>query len=259
MQVTTEHQHDERACVLRLDGEIDIGTSPDVRSAMESAVNRGCVNVVLDLAKVDYADSSALSLIVWIDHILEPRGGRLVLAGATRNVARVLELSGLVGIAPTVTAAASAEDALAGLELPASEEAPLWTQVMTVNADNSSLADVRTAICDVLEPLGLPEATMFDIRVAAGEALSNAFRHGSPAGKEDTVTVDVRVHPDRIVLIVTDQGVGFDGEPATEHDPYAASGRGVTFMRALMDRVEFCRLPEGGTAVVLTKHVGAAV
>ena len=258
MHITTTRQHDARVCVLRPQGDIDMGTSPELRVALETAVKSGCINVVLDLAEVDYADSSALSLIVWMDHLLAPRGGKLVLAGATRNVARVLELSGLVGIAPTVTSAADAADALVGLELTVVEEEPLWTRTMVVSAEPSSLASVRGAVCDALEPLGLSEATTFDIRVAVGEALSNAFRHGSPGGGRDTVTVEIRAHADRVVLIVADRGGGYDGQSDAGRDPYAASGRGVMFMRALMDRVEFRRLPEGGTAVTLVKHIGVA-
>jgi anti-sigma regulatory factor (Ser/Thr protein kinase) len=59
-----------------------------------------------------------------------------------------------------------------------------------------------------------------------------------------------------VVLVVLDKGEGFDGEAASDGDPYASSGRGVMFMRALMDHVVFERQPGGGTAVTLVKHLG---
>lgn len=256
MKIVTEHGRDARACVVRLHGDVDMASSPDVRAALEAAVNRGCANIVLDLADVVYADSTALGLIVWMDRILEPKGGRLVLAGATRNVARVLELSGLVDVAPTVSAASSALDAMAGLELPDAEDEPLWARSIELSADSASLAAIRNEVCDVLEPMHMSEAAMFDIRVAVGEAVANAIRHGSPAGENDRVVVEVAAFPDRIVLVVRDRGQGYDGSPSVTGDPYAPSGRGVMFMRALMDRVDFARLPGGGTAVTLVKHVG---
>lgn len=259
MRVTVEHERDARICVVRLEGDIDISTEGDVRRALESAVNRGCTNVVLDLSGVDYADSSALGIIVWMNRVLEPKGGRLVLAGATKNVARVLELSGLLGVAPTVTAAPSADEALAGLELPPASERPSWTRHLAMRADTASMGEARAEVCEVLEPLHLDEATLFDVRVALGEALSNAIRHGSPGGGADTVDVDVSVYADRIVLVVSDTGAGFDGQVGEGSDPYAASGRGVMFMRALMDRVEFSRLPQGGTSVTLVKHIDRRV
>lgn len=254
MRIVTEHQHDERVCVMRVHGEIDMVSAPDVRLALEAAVNRGCVHVVMDLARVSYVDSSALGLIVWADRMLEPRGGRLVLAGAGRDVSRVLELSGLVGSAPTLAATADVSEAVVGLELPPVPDTTLWTRVLSFPARAESLASARAEVSEVLRPLALPESTMFDVRVAVGEALSNAIRHGSPQGGGDTVTVDVLAHRDRVVITVTDRGEGFDGTSASGEDVYAASGRGVMFMRALMDHVDFERLPGGGTAVTMVKH-----
>jgi anti-anti-sigma factor len=258
MEIVTEHGHDARVCVMRLRGDVDMASSADVRAALEAAVNRGCVNVVLDLAGVAYADSTALGLIVWISRILEPKGGRLVLAGATRNVARVLELSGLLDVAPAISAASSAREAVAGLELPETPEEPLWARSIELPADSASLGAIRNEVCEVLEPMHMSEAAMFDVRVAVGEAVANAIRHGSPAGERDRVVVEVAAYPDRVVLVVRDRGGGFDGEPSSAGDLYAPSGRGVMFMRALMDRVDFAKMPGGGTAVTLVKHVGHA-
>lgn len=256
MKILTEHENAARVCVVRVQGEIDMITATELGMALESVIHRGCTNLVLDLEKVTYADSSALRLIVVINRLLEPKGGRLVLAGASRNVTRIIELSGLVGAAPTVSAALNADDAVAGLMLAAPLEPPLWTTSLEFPAAPEALATMREEICESFEPLSMPEATRFDIRVAVGEALSNAVRHGSPRGENDTVCVSVTAYADRVVVVVTDRGHGFDGEAASDSDLYAASGRGVMFMRALMDHVDFECLPGGGTAVTLVKHLG---
>ncbi|MBN2841375.1 MAG: anti-sigma factor antagonist [Coriobacteriia bacterium] len=256
MKIVTEHHGDGSACVVHVQGEIDMVTVPEVRDALESAMNRGCSNVVLDLGRVSYLDSSALGLLVWADRQLSPHRGRLVLAGADRNVSRILEISGLVAAAPTISAADDPAVALAGLDLSAEPEAPTWVRAIEFPAVPSSLAQVRSEVCEMLEPLEIPEPVFFDIRVAVGEALANAIRHGSPRGDADPVTVSVEAYDDRVVLVIADRGEGFDGEAAPDGDPYASSGRGVMFMRALMDRVDFARLPDGGTAVTLVRHIG---
>jgi len=257
MKLHTEMDDNARSCVVRVQGDIDSSTAPMLQAKLESLIYRGCMNVVVDLEKVSYADSSALSLIVLMNRTLEPKGGRLVLAGASRNVARVLELSGLVGAAPTVSVALSTADALAGLMLAEPLEPPLWTRSMELPAQSASLSRMRAEVCDALEPLDIPEPTRFDIRVAVGEALSNAIRHGSPRGEDDVVDITVSAHSDRVVITVLDRGHGFNGEAASDGDPYATSGRGVMFMRALMDLVTFEPAPEGGTAVTLVKHLGS--
>lgn len=240
--------------VLHLAGDIDLAVVPDVRRDLETILDAGSTNVVLDLTHVSYADSSALGLLVWLDQRLRPFGGRLVLAGANRDIARILEISGLASVAPSFTASSNVEAALEGLDLPESPAQLLWTEHIEVPADASELASVRAAITSVLEPLGLPEACRFDLIVAVGEALSNAVRHGQPDGRRGVIDVIVSAFDDRVVVEVADEGRGFDGSHGGPDDLYATSGRGLMFMRALVDRVDFGSSGQGGTAVRLTKH-----
>ncbi|HSK47401.1 MAG TPA: anti-sigma factor antagonist [Coriobacteriia bacterium] len=243
-----------RACVVRLSGDIDMSVVPDLRRALDDALQGGCSNVVLDLAEVTYADSSALGLLVWLDHRLRPDGGRLVLAGARRDVARILELSGLVSVAASIAMSDDVSTALEGLDLPPVSTDPLWDREINLAADVNKLASVREEVCSIIEPLGFPDSGLFDIKVALGEALANAIRHGSPQEGTGEVLVKIAAYGDRVILEVMDNGAGFDGRHTGSEDVYAPNGRGIMFMRALMDRVEFDRSPMGGTLVRLTKH-----
>ena len=102
----------------------------------------------------------------------------------------------------------------------------------------------------------IPDAALFDIKVAVGEALANAVRHGSPGGPADEVDIDVSAYDDRVV----DQG------DATR----AADSRATRRARATSTRpagaascscarswtVSSSRSrPEGGTIVTLVKHL----
>jgi anti-sigma regulatory factor (Ser/Thr protein kinase) len=189
-----------------------------------------------------------------MDRVLRPKGGRLILAGATRNVSRVLEISGLIGTAPTVSAASDVSDAMIGLQPDSDPEPALWIREFEFAALPESLAPARSSLCEEVVTLGLSEAAMFDVQVAIGEALANAIRHGSPGGSDDVVRATITAFPDRVVVEVIDRGMGFDGDAQQGEDPYAPSGRGVMFMRALMDHVGFMRLPGGGTTVTMVKH-----
>jgi serine/threonine-protein kinase RsbW len=255
MSVRIDSKATEAVCVVHLEGEVDIALVPEVRRTLDATISSGCRNMVLDLTAVTYADSSALGLLVWIDHKLAPNGGKLVLVGANRDVTRVLELSGLVGVAPSISASASVSSALEGLELRTEERPELWKRTVGLLARIDELSAARQEVVAALEPLNMAEATLFDIKVAVGEALANAVRHGSPRGEEDRVTVDVIGYDDRVVIKVSDTGCGFAGEASCTGDVYASGGRGVMFMRALMDRVEFDVGPEGGTTVTLVKHL----
>ena len=66
------HEPGSLACVVRVSGDLDMAVVPDLRASLDRVFDAGCENVVLDLGEVVYADSSALGLLVWVDHRLRP-------------------------------------------------------------------------------------------------------------------------------------------------------------------------------------------
>jgi anti-anti-sigma factor len=248
---------DTDAVVLSVEGDFDSASVPVVRDALDAALGAGNTSIVLDLSGVDYMDSSALGFIVWADRKLQPVLGTLSLAGANSDVGRILEVAGLLGVAPCVTVASSIEEALATCSLTLIGGPPLWAESFEFPADASQMSAARARVAEIVAPLGLTDSAIFDIKVAVGEALANAVRHGSPRGTNDAVCVEVRAYPERVDVVVSDSGCGYDGAPSPQRDTFAPNGRGVLFMRALMDAVEFHPSVRGGTDVLLAKRRAA--
>ena len=124
-----------------------------------------------------------------------------------------------------------------------------------IPAEVEALGETRQRVVDLLAPEGLREGALFDIKVAVGEALANAVRHGSPSGPNSRISIEVGMSDGNAVVRVRDTGYGFDGTAQDVEDVYAIGGRGVMFMRALMDAVEFTSCEDGGTVVTLTKRI----
>ena len=253
MSYTIERHEALKAAVVHATGDIDLATVPPMRTVLESLVDTGFVNIVLDLADVEYADSTALGLLVWLDRRLQESDGKIVLAGANRNIRRVLEISRVATVSPTLCEEVSVASALAAIEPRRDTDVEEWVEETKMAADVGQLAVVRDRVCAMLEPLDFSSAALFDLKVALGEALANAVRHGSP-GVAGEVTVRIRTYSDKVVLEIEDAGTGFDGDHVCSDDLYASGGRGIMFMRALMDRVEFAPSSAGGTMVTLVKH-----
>ncbi len=101
--------------VLAPCGEVDLATAPAVRGRLHELADGGARHLVVDLARVSFLDSIGLGVLVAAYRRLRDRDppGSLRLAGASDRVARVLELTGLLGIMPvhaSVEAARAAAD-----------------------------------------------------------------------------------------------------------------------------------------------------
>lgn len=85
-------QGDSRIVVM---GEVDMATSPQIQSAIDSLNHAGASRVVLDLAGVSFMDSTGLAGLVHGRAMLESRGGILVLGALSTQVQVLLRTVGL--------------------------------------------------------------------------------------------------------------------------------------------------------------------
>ncbi|MGW2255322.1 STAS domain-containing protein [Kitasatospora sp. NPDC001660] len=78
----------------RAGGEIDLATAPRLRCRLGAAFEAHG-EVVLDLSEVTFMDCSGLGVLVQARHLADQYGGRLVLRGVGRPVAKLLKLTSL--------------------------------------------------------------------------------------------------------------------------------------------------------------------
>jgi anti-sigma B factor antagonist len=82
--------------VLRLRGEIDMSTAPLLKDRLEQARDQS-KSVVLDLAELDFIDSSGLRLFIAARLGAQQDGWSVELINPGHNVRRLFEVSGLDG------------------------------------------------------------------------------------------------------------------------------------------------------------------
>ncbi|MFZ0666983.1 MAG: STAS domain-containing protein [Acidimicrobiales bacterium] len=80
--------------VVSLSGELDVATSPELSEALVALIDGGSTELVIDLGRLAFIDSTGLSAILKANKKLEGRG-RVVLRGPTPMVRQVLEITGL--------------------------------------------------------------------------------------------------------------------------------------------------------------------
>ena len=116
-----------------------------------------------------------------------------------------------------------------------------------------SLAVARRGIAGFAAECGFCGDEVQDIKLAAGEALSNAVEHAS-AQRPRRITVDCSFDGHALTIQVQDEGAGFPA-PVDMGDVIPdARGRGfgIFLMRRLMDEVAFER---NGTVVRLVRRL----
>lgn len=78
-----------------LQGELTLQTYTQLETLLKEAVESKLKNVIVDMRKVDYVDSSGLRLLVDYHHQLSYVQGKLVLSGVTPSVRKVIEVTHL--------------------------------------------------------------------------------------------------------------------------------------------------------------------
>ncbi len=80
---------------LEVAGEIDLRTSPQLRSRLLEAPVNASRPLIIDLSKVPYMDSSGVGTLVFAKREIERRGGKVVLFGLQPRVRSVFEITHL--------------------------------------------------------------------------------------------------------------------------------------------------------------------
>lgn len=85
--------------VVRLEGELDITSSPLLQTVVEQVLAARrvppCTLLVVDMSNVSFADASGISPLLLARATLVRRGGRIELRHCRRSVLRLLRVLGL--------------------------------------------------------------------------------------------------------------------------------------------------------------------
>ncbi|MGC5333261.1 SpoIIE family protein phosphatase [Micromonospora sp. DT62] len=119
----------------------------------------------------------------------------------------------------------------------------------TLTADAGQLAPTREALREWLTGLGIGQADVDAVLIAAGEACANAIEHGYRFAPDASVTVRGRLRADRLEVVVSDTGGWRDASPDD-----GERGRGRLIMTRLMDEATVAGSADG-TTVRLVKRV----
>ena len=110
---------------------------------------------------------------------------------------------------------------------------------------------------DFAKKSGLGDDFISSIDLAVRESVANAVKHGNKFDETKIVEIRLAKNDSGFEMYVRDFGSGFDPEdipdPTDPENLLKANGRGILFMRAFMDEVEWTNAEGGGTVVKMVK------
>jgi anti-anti-sigma factor len=81
--------------LLSVSGELDLATGPTLERELELALAGEPGLVILDLRQLEFMDSTGLSVLIRAHNTAQSQGQRLGIVGGSRQVRRLLNLTGV--------------------------------------------------------------------------------------------------------------------------------------------------------------------
>jgi anti-sigma B factor antagonist len=83
------------APLLSVKGELDLASSPALEEEVERAVADAAPLIIIDLRELEFMDSTGLSVLIRAHQRTQERGHRLAIVNGSRQVRRLLSLTGV--------------------------------------------------------------------------------------------------------------------------------------------------------------------
>jgi anti-sigma B factor antagonist len=112
---------DAETHVIELGGEVDLYTAPEFKERLVQVIEDGKKQLVVDLSKATFIDSTTLGVLVGGVKRLRPSGGSLALVCTDQNITKIFEITGLDRVFPIHASRDEALSAVADGEGPAAQ------------------------------------------------------------------------------------------------------------------------------------------
>ena len=130
--------------------------------------------------------------------------------------------------------------------------------VIKIPSNFKYIKDISSKVVDFLKQArsNIDQSLLFDVRLCIEEALINAIKHGNKMNQRLTVAVNYKINGDKLVVVIEDEGGGFNykhlPDPTKENNLLRGSGRGVYLIHHLMDEVTYNKK---GNQLTLVKYL----
>ena len=234
--------------VVRASGELDQDSCAVFESILSTAFEKSGDTVDLVLEDLDFVDSSGLRVLVNAALYGQRIGRQVNIVSMSPHLDHVLDISGFRRLF-----------SISGVEQERVEPVKAFVEVLepclfAVQRDKGACRNVRDRVHEFACRMGFDQMALDDIKLAVGEAVSNAVRHGAEC--DDDIEVHCERGAGKLVVKLRYPSAEFDPHaiPAPTYATAAEGGMGIHFMKLVMDDVRY-EFEEGRTELTLEKRL----
>ena len=100
MDLKLGHYNKDGIEVVDVEGEIDVYTAPRLRQTLIDLVEWGATDIVVDMEKVDFLDSTGLGVLVGGLKRVKDREGTMKLVATQDRILKIFDITGLSKVFP---------------------------------------------------------------------------------------------------------------------------------------------------------------
>ena len=167
--------------VVDLSGEIDVYTSPKVKDAIGELIDQAHYNLVINLEKVRYIDSTGLGVLIGGLKRVREHGGSVNLVCTNPQIKKIFDITGLVKIFGIFDDERCRDEGARVNQPLADADGSLGIVELRIPRKAEWVAVARLAVAAVANRLRFSIEEIEDVKLAVAEACTNchpARRHG---------------------------------------------------------------------------------
>ena len=132
---------------------------------------------------------------------------------------------------------------------------------LKIPSQPENLAMIRDLVSKVATTVGFGDDEASKIELAVDEACTNVIKHAYGGKTDETIEVLIKIYKDKLVIMVSDKGKGFDPNNVKMPDLGESikvgrkGGLGLCLIKTLMDKVEFQMKPGSKNQVKMVKFI----
>ncbi len=100
MELRLNHRKEGDRTVLEVGGEVDVYTAPKLREKLVELVGEGNYQIVVDMTKVEFLDSTGLGVLVGGLKRVRSHDGSLSLVCNQERILKIFRITGLTKVFP---------------------------------------------------------------------------------------------------------------------------------------------------------------